>query len=370
MSRHPECMDVVICHQSIVPYDAIGNDIAEMHRLLQSRFAAAVYGNFVSFPGVDPVDAGTLDALIARPENLLIYHHSIYWAEGEEILRRAKARIVVRYHNITPQSFFEAYDDTLYALCRQGREQTMRLKMLLPDALWMADSAHNLREAGLESLARTVVVPPFHAIERWGRTVPDEPVLRGLVESDRLNLLFVGRLVPSKEVGLLIRSVADHAIAYGRPLCLHVVGAPLAEGDAYHREMQRLVEWLGLEDRVHLVGRVDDPTLLAYYLGSDYFVCASAHEGFCVPLVEAQALRLPIIARDVPAVRETLGGDQLCLGAAPEEYSAAIETLVRNPHYRRWLIERGLENFERRFALPRIAERFWRALDAVIAEAA
>src|SRR5437762_1270494 len=96
----PPEMEVVICHQSIVPQDAVGNDISGMYQLLATRFRTAVYGDFVRLPGVEHLDAPALSTLLAGEGNLVVYHHSIYWPAGEEILRRARARVVVRYHNI------------------------------------------------------------------------------------------------------------------------------------------------------------------------------------------------------------------------------------------------------------------------------
>ena len=48
--------------------------------------------------------------------------------------------------------------------------------------------------------------------------------------------------------------------------------------------------------------------LAAYFASADVFVCASDHEGFCVPLVEAMAGGSPVVAYDAAAVGETVGG--------------------------------------------------------------
>ena len=64
---------------------------------------------------------------------------------------------------------------------------------------------------------------------------------------------------------------------------------------------------LELFDRVKFTGRVADAELAAYYQAADVYVCASQHEGFCVPLVESMYYGVPIIARGAAAVPETLG---------------------------------------------------------------
>ena len=56
-----------------------------------------------------------------------------------------------------------------------------------------------------------------------------------------------------------------------------------------------------------MTGSVSDEALAAYYATSDVFVCASEHEGFCVPIVEAMGFGLPVVAFDAGAVPETAG---------------------------------------------------------------
>ena len=59
---------------------------------------------------------------------------------------------------------------------------------------------------------------------------------------------------------------------------------------------------------VHLVGHVSNEELIAYYELADVFVCASEHEGFCVPLVESFHMGVPVIAYAATAVPSTMDG--------------------------------------------------------------
>ena len=47
---------------------------------------------------------------------------------------------------------------------------------------------------------------------------------------------------------------------------------------------------------VHFTGHVSDAELTAYYDVADLFLCASAHEGFCVPIVESFYKQIPVVA--------------------------------------------------------------------------
>ena len=59
---------------------------------------------------------------------------------------------------------------------------------------------------------------------------------------------------------------------------------------------------------VHFVGHVSDEELVAYYEVADLFLCASEHEGFCVPLVEAFYKQVPVLAYAATAVPATMDG--------------------------------------------------------------
>ena len=59
---------------------------------------------------------------------------------------------------------------------------------------------------------------------------------------------------------------------------------------------------------MHLVGHVSNEELTAYYELADIFVCASEHEGFCVPLVESFHMGVPVLAYAATAVPATMDG--------------------------------------------------------------
>jgi glycosyltransferase involved in cell wall biosynthesis len=84
---------------------------------------------------------------------------------------------------------------------------------------------------------------------------------------------------------------------------LAIVGG-YAEDD---RAVQQAVRQSGAESSTTFTGRVDDAELAALYTGASALVSASVSEGYCLPPVEAAACGTPVIAADVPVLRETLG---------------------------------------------------------------
>jgi hypothetical protein len=59
---------------------------------------------------------------------------------------------------------------------------------------------------------------------------------------------------------------------------------------------------------VHILGQVTNEELTALYDVADLFLCASEHEGFCVPLMEAFHKRVPVMAYAATAVPATMDG--------------------------------------------------------------
>jgi len=127
-----------------------------------------------------------------------------------------------------------------------------------------------------------------------------------------------------------------------------------------------ITEFKMLPDRFWFTGPVPDEDLAAFYRWSDVYVSLSEHEGFCVPLVEAMAADVPVLAYAAGAVPETLGGAGVLF--APKDLELAAEmlgTLV----YDRPVRDRVIEGQRRRlqdFAPARIEASLMRALQQVV----
>ena len=91
---------------------------------------------------------------------------------------------------------------------------------------------------------------------------------------------------------------------------------------------------------VHLVGQITDAELAAFYEIADVFLCASEHEGFCVPLVESFHERLPVIAYAATAVPATMdGGGVLYDDKNPGLVAALIDVIVTNQALRETVLD-------------------------------
>jgi glycosyltransferase involved in cell wall biosynthesis len=216
-------------------------------------------------------------------------------------------------------------------------------------------SAASLAE-GLADRARSagiIVCPPVIGV----RSQPPATAAGG-------QLLFVGRLAPHKGVHHLLQAFA--ALPEGEPEpALAIVGTPSSL--AYRDALFRLHEALPAHRRERVVFHQDlaPEALDALYRRAALFITLSAHEGFCLPILEALQHGLPVLALDGPAIAALLAEGRLA-SAGPREVAAAIAALLAAPVRRRRLAAR------QRARLPVLAEaadgrRVWEALQRILA---
>lgn len=262
------------------------------------------------------------------PDDVLLLRLSIGDAAIESMLERRTERLVIGYHNVSPPDLFKALDPGFAALLGAGRRLATDLAPRVHAAY--ADSTFNAEDLMALGVADVEVVPPLLDPFRLGRQPGDGGFL---VEIDRRApeelVLFVGQLLPHKRPDLLI--AAHHLLtAHHRPdAALVIVGTP--RFPAYFRQLTAFASALNLP-RVWFTGPVSDRELAELYRRADAFVTASAHEGFCVPLTEAMAASVPVVAASSGAIPETLGGAGLLVDpVTPGALAEALDCVLRTP---------------------------------------
>jgi L-malate glycosyltransferase len=120
---------------------------------------------------------------------------------------------------------------------------------------------------------------------------------------------------------------------------------------------------------VRFTGAVPDPVLAAYYRTADVFVCASEHEGFCVPVVEAMQFGLPVVAFAATAVVETAAEAALLIDdKSPLALAAAVHRVLSDPSLATVLTDAGSARAEV-FSLEHSRTRWVAAIDEALAVA-
>ena len=345
--------------ESATEHDAVGNEIAMMAELFSSMGRCLVYAEEQRNPRLKYVEESELPGLLQNGDTVAVYHHNGYWEKGEQYLRMADGRQLIRYHGVTPPESYAPYSAKLEEDCRLGREQTRRMAEELRKARWICDSAFlasELRDKVAKE--RSAVFPLFHRSEDWVTASPDEALLRELVFSDQVNLLFVGRAAPHRHIEMLLEILRIYREHYGDGITLRMLGRQDPELQSYYAELRKRIAEYELSDCVYILGEVSENTMSAYYLGCDYYISVSDYEGFAVPIAEAQYYKMPVILRNRGALPETGGSGALILGDDPAEYAAALRVLRQREDLRRALRDKGRENYERRFQAEWMKQRF------------
>jgi L-malate glycosyltransferase len=306
--------------------DAIGHEVLGIQRVLRR----AGYASEIYVETADPrLEDLTLDYRemvgSVTPDDILIHHFSI----GSRASRTAYAlpgRMALVYHNITPPEYFIGVHKDLVKLCFRGRRELTAY--ITRCELALGDSEYNRQELEALGFSTTGVLPvvpdfshldaaPGAASEPFGARFDDEVT----------NVMFVGRVIPNKKFEDVIRAFHVYRTRFNPRSRLLLVGS-YGGFERYLAMLQSLVAKLGTSD-VHFLGHVSNEELSALYDTADVFLCASEHEGFCVPIVEAFHKRVPVLAYAATAVPATMdGGGVLYHTKDPHEIARLIDAVV------------------------------------------
>lgn len=202
-------------------------------------------------------------------------------------------------------------------------------------------SEHTRREViGLLGVpAERVVVTP-NAARRHFR--PPDPAALAAFRAhhdlpDRF-VLYVGTLEPRKNLTGLLAAYAQVARQTDTPL---LIGG--GKGWLYEPVFAQL-EQLGLRDRVHFVGYIDEAELPLWYAAATLFVFPSIYEGFGMPPLEAMACGTPVVTSNTSSLPEVVGTAGVMVPPTNiDQLAAAILRVLGDADLRSELRARGLQ---------------------------
>ena len=228
---------------------------------------------------------------------------------------------VLCYHNVTPPEFFAPFDSGIARLTYLGRQELESLVGRVDLAVGVSE--YNREELDDLGFAPTAVLPLIVDTDRL-RHAPPVPAIERILQDGLTNILFVGRIAPNKKIEDHIR-LAEQYKRYVDSYYRFIFVGRYDAVPRYHDTIRALIaEYRMLPERFWFTGPVPEAELAAYYRNAHAYVSLSEHEGFCVPLVEAMAMDVPVLAYGAAAVPETLGGAGVTFAPKDLEYAAEL----------------------------------------------
>lgn len=314
----PMSLTIHMMTAALAPGDAIGNYITSLVTILE-RWGCTVH-LYADHPNERyPVPHRHSSAYTPTGDDVLWLHYSIA-SDNIRWLRNSPDLTIMDVHHVCPAYLFHGYDAHMEHLCVEGE----RLLGTFTDCV-DAVIAHteyvrgDLEARGYGNIhTLPLVVDTAHFT---GNSAPEWDHL--LRELDYL--LFVGRLVPQKDLKLALHVFA--ALHQRRPHTkFFIVGGHSLP--KYTAELEAQVAELGVGDAVVFTGPIAEPDVLhSLYRHARFYLCLSSWESFCVPIVESLYFGTPVLGQSVPPIPETMGQGGVVLHGTPAAMAAQIDGL-------------------------------------------
>ena len=328
-------------HQ-FVPMLHRGDAVGRHTRRLRDLFSARGIASRIYVEMVDPETAAETEPAAtypdhAEPSDVAVYQFATASSMAPWLAARPET-LVVNYHNITPPELVASWNNPL---ARGQLRAQAELRLLAPrTALAVADSAYNREDLVAAGFADTVVVPPSAALGRDLLQAARQGAHARAAGERGARWLSVGRVAPNKAVDQTVIALAVTRAHWDPDATLHIVGKPAIA--SYDDALHRYVAEMGLAEAVTFAGHASDATVAAAYAQADVLVVTSAHEGFCVPVTEAMAVGLPVVAYAQGAIPEVLGGAGVLVDSVdPYRLAATIDALLADQARRQELADAG-----------------------------
>lgn len=252
--------------------------------------------------------------ILQRTEFDLVHAHLPY----SQVIARLLASVVGDLPVVSTQ---HGFPDSYHPLTRRLEQWTRWL-----DNITIANSTavQSAFDRGSDRVDWRVIYNGVD-VERFADAIDSyeaDAIRRRLRFDDGPLLLSVGRYESIKGHTTLIDAMADVVPAHPSATLVVVGWGPLRD-DLKRRAIDR-----GVEDHVVLTGRVPTTEMPAYYAAGDAFVLASRSEAFGLSAVEAMAAGLPVVAPDIPGVREVVGTDGHGVLVPPDVSDAFADAIL------------------------------------------
>jgi glycosyltransferase involved in cell wall biosynthesis len=323
---------------------ATGGTETYANELIQALVAAAPGVEFTAFINHETAatQTGQWAGLIPRIELTVRGSNRMEWVRSEQLqLPRMAARSKVEvmhslantaplyghfrrvvtihdlHHRLVPEAHLGVLAAGMRVLVSGAARRSDRI--ITPSRSTAADVQRLLRV----NAAKLDVVPEGIGTQQRAAPASEADIRGWLRAGERPIVLSVSAKRPHKNLARLVSAVAE--IPRERRPLLVVPGYTTP----YEQELQLHVAELGVDDDVRLMGWIEPERLEGLYAAAACLVCASLHEGFGLPVLEAMARGLPVACSTGGALSEVAGDAALLFDPhSVPQIAAAIERLI------------------------------------------
>jgi glycosyltransferase involved in cell wall biosynthesis len=207
---------------------------------------------------------------------------------------------------------------------------------------------------------KTITIPWGVNHEIWRPASPEERAeARKSCGVDGPFFLIVARLEPKKNIPFAIRAWFAAVMAKKLPHALVLAGP---KGWGAEKEIDAEARDLGMSNRFKRLGFVSRETLRGLYSETSALLMPSLAEGFGLPLLEGMACGAPVLAADIPSLREAAGASDNAILSNPgdlKQWREAIEAIAEDSDLRARLREAGLKRASM-FSWQKTAQLYWK----------
>lgn len=211
-----------------------------------------------------------------------------------------KGKKYLRFHNITPVSFFKKFLPEQVYFSFQQQEIKSRVELAL-----------------LSKITRTAIHDSSFNEEVYKELTGKEnnsvvlPIIRkyiggDLTSSDSFTLSYVGRLVPSKKIESLF-FIVYFLKRIDRRFKLQLIGKRNPIFHLYYKYLEKIIMELNIRDSIIQLDSLSDEELKTALKNSFLYISMSEHEGYGIPLLEAMGLNIPVLYLSCPGIKSVLG---------------------------------------------------------------
>jgi len=184
--------------------------------------------------------------------------------------------------------------------------------------------------------------------------IPLKEILFNKRSSEKINLLFVGRLEKQKSIETLLKAVENlKTIKLKKEFQLIIVG-----DGKLKNELEQLMKQLKLGTVVTFVG--EQKYIDSYYEQADIFILPSIWEGFGIVILEAFRSKVAVIASNIEGPAELIKNEVNGLLFKPKDHiqlSEKIVQLINNKKLRAKIAHNGYLTFTKKYQIDNYVEK-------------